>query len=173
MNNILKKSFIKLWLIGLLSTFLFIWYSNQIVFAEDNNDLKVEGLNILPKIEDDDLSDINDRIKKVWSTWWHVWDNYNKQATDEGMTTTKQIMTWIMTRDTIMNYLVFIIKFLSQAWITVWALFIMYAWYQYMTSVFSDNRPDSKMIKNAIIWILIVIFSYAIMKALTSIAGLS
>lgn len=171
MNNMTKKLFIKIWTISLLSTFLFIWFSNQTVIASNDNDIKVEWLNILPNVDEKDINDINEKINTVWSEWWHVWDNYNEAAS--GMKTSEQIISWIMTRDTIMNYLVFVIKFLSQAGITVWALFIMYAGYQYMTSVLSNSKPDNKMIKNAIVWILIVIFSFAIMKALTSIAWLS
>jgi hypothetical protein len=47
---------------------------------------------------------------------------------------------------------------------------IVYAWYLYSTTVFGwwDASKWNKAIKDAIIWILIVSFSYAIMKFLTA-----
>jgi hypothetical protein len=78
-------------------------------------------------------------------------------------------MTW----NTIMDYLVFVVKFLSQLWLLVGVVFIIYAWYQYMLSVFKNSWTPSKTVKNAIIWVLIVVFSYAIMKTLTSIIWIS
>jgi hypothetical protein len=67
-----------------------------------------------------------------------------------------------------MNYMVHIIQFLSQLGLVVWTIFIMYAGYKYIISVLNSQKTPSSTIKNAIIWILIIIFSYAIMRILTS-----
>jgi hypothetical protein len=47
---------------------------------------------------------------------------------------------------------------------------IIYAWYIYASSAFngSDASWGKKAITNAIIWILVIVFSYAIMKLITS-----
>jgi hypothetical protein len=125
----------------------------------------------MPKLEPEEIEEINTKIKEIWSEGWKVWENYNKNAS--GMSTSKQIASWIMNRDTIMNYIVFIIKFLSQLWLLVWAWFIMYAWYKYMLTAFGQWKDANSTLKNAIIWVIIVIFSYAIMKILTSIIWLT
>ena len=42
-----------------------------------------------------------------------------------------------------------------------------------MVSVFNWGKLPTETVKNAIIWVIIVIFSFAIMKTLTSFIGLS
>ncbi len=142
-----------------------------VITNADDEEMDVEGFEIMPKLKPEEISEINTAIKEIWSEGWKVWENYNKNAS--GLTTAKQITSWIMTRNTIMNYLVFVVKFLSQLWLVVWAWFIMYAWYKYMLSVFNWWKTPSSTLKNAIIWVIIVIFSYAIMKVFTSIIWLT
>ena len=73
-------------------------------------------------------------------------------------------MTW----NTILNYGVYILKFLSQAWLLVGALMFIYTGYKYIMSVITgDGEPSKNNIKYAIYGILIIIFSYAIMRILT------
>jgi hypothetical protein len=142
------------------------WSTNN-----QNNDLEVDWFNILPELSETAIDDANNAIYKVWYEWGHVRENYNDIA--DKIWTSEQIASWIMNRDTIMNYLVFIVKFLSQLWLFVWFGFIIYAGYTYMLSIFNWNQAKFGTVKNAIIWIIIVIFSYAIMKTLTSIIGIS
>ena len=142
-----------------------------VVIAQDTMD--VDWFSIMPKIDDDDVSKINTEIEDIWSVWWYVWENYNEAAQRMSGSVESQVASWIMNRDTIMNYLVFLVKFLSQLWLTVGAIFIMYAWYIYMLNVFGLKGSPKTAIKNAIIWVIIVIFSYAILKFLTSLIGLS
>ncbi len=137
----------------------------------NNEEIDIEGFEIMPKLKPEEITEINTKIKEIWSTGWNVWNLYNKNASE--MTTSQQISSGIMTRDTIMNYLVFVVQFLSQLWLLVWAWFIMFAWYKYMLSVFNWWKTPSSTIKNAIIWVIIVIFSYAIMRILTSIIWLT
>lgn len=134
-------------------------------------DMEVEWFNIMPELKEDSVNKIDAKITTIWSEWWHVWDHYNDEALN--LTTEEQVASWIMNWDTIMNYLVFIVQFLSQLGLVVWTGFIIYAWYKYMSSSFSGNKVPSSTVTNAIIWILIVIFSYAIMKILTSFIWLS
>lgn len=165
----LLKNFTKFWINILIITCCTLLFTNNI-YAQ-SNDLEVDWFNILPELTEEDISDINNKIKTIWNTWWRVWEAYNNAAS--GMSTAKQISSWIMNWDTIMNYLVFIVKFLSQLWLVVGTWFIMYAWYKYMLSVFEWWKTPSETIKNAIIWVIIVIFSYAIMRILTSIIWLT
>ena len=133
-------------------------------------EMDVNWFEIMPKLTSWQIKDINDKIYEIWKSGWNVWKLYNAAAS--GMTTQEQIASWIMNRDTIMNYIVFVVKFLSQLWLLVWASFIIYAWYKYMLGVFNWQAPKNTLI-NAIIWVVIVIFSYAIMKILTSIIWLT
>ena len=166
----LMKNLIKVWLLVTINIFSLSLNINTI-HAQDN-DLKVDGFQIMPKLTESQASKANETIKSIWSEWWKVRNNYNSKA--NGLKTSEQIATWIMNWDTIMNYLVFIVQFLSQLWLFVWTGFIMYAWYKYMLSVFGSGKwATSEPIKNAIIWVIIVIFSYAILKTFTSIIGIS
>ena len=164
----LKKLIILLPTILILSINLSV---NNYTFAgEAWKDIEVDYY-IIPKIEDKEISEIQEATEEIWKAWWSVMETYREKA--ENLTVPQQWNSWIMTRDAIMKYLVFVIKFLSQFWLVVWAGFIMYAGYKYMISVFNSNRTSPDMVKNAIIWVIIVVFSYAIMKTLTSIAWLS
>ena len=142
-----------------------------VIAAGDESDLEVDWFNILPELDEWEIAEGDAHIQAVWSEWWHVWDHYNDIA--DRTPTSQQLATWIMNRDTIMDYLVFVVKFISQLGLTVGVVFIMYAWYEYMLSVFKWWKAPSDMVKNAIIWVIIVIFSYAILKTLTSLIWIS
>ena len=73
-----------------------------------------------------------------------------------------------MTRDTILDYGDVLLKFLSQAGLAVGALMFIYTGYKYIMSVITgDSEPSKDLIKYAIIGILVIVFSYAIMRILT------
>ena len=167
-NCMMKKNIVGIFVVWLVST-LFAFIS-PVVLAQDS-DLEVDGFNIIPKLDSGQVDKAEKAIKEVWQTGWKVMDTYNQKAGE--LKTSEQIATWIMNRDTIINYLVFVVQFISQLWITIWVIFIMYAWYQYMLSVFKWWKAPSDMVKNAIIWVIIVIFSYAILKTLTSLIWIS
>lgn len=163
----MKKIFKRLLIIVVLSTFCIISSSNT---ANADSNLKVKWFNIMPEISAEDTAELNTKITDIWSEWWHVWEKYNKSAKElwDNEKTDSQVASWIMNWDTVMNYLVFIVQFLSQLGLVVWAAFIMYAGYKYIVSLFEWWKVPSATVKNAIIWILVIIFSYAIMRILTS-----
>ena len=142
-----------------------------IIANASESDLDVDWFEIMPKLNDAQLEKVNKTIDAVWREWGKVRQNYNSGAED--LKTSEQIASWIMNRNTILNYIVFVVKFLSQLWLLIWAAFIMFAWYKYMLSVFGWTKTPGSTLKNAIIWVIIVIFSYAIMKTLTSIIWLT
>ena len=162
----MKKGLL-IWILAFAIAFVFM----PAITNADNEELEVDWFDIMPRLKPEEVADVNQKIKEIWSEGWKVWENYNKNAS--WMTTSQQIASWIMTRNTILNYIVFIVKFLSQLWLLVWAWFIMFAWYKYMVSLFTWGKAPSSTLKNAIIWIIIVIFSYAIMRILTSIIWLT
>ena len=168
-KNIIKK----ILTCFIISIFSIIYFPFTTIASNDGNDLQVEWFEIMPKLTDKEAEEAEQAVTEVWQTGHKVWETYNQKASE--LKTSQQIATWIMNRDTIMNYLVFIVQFLSQLWLTVWVWFIMFAWYKYIISVFDWWKTDwaKPAIINAIIWVIIVIFSYAIMRILTSIIWLT
>ena len=163
----MKKLIKKIWIIWIIAIFNILSLPNFITTAQN-----VDGFNIIPELTEEEAIKANQKIKEIWSTWWEVMNKYREVAAKD-FTIEQQLATWVMNRDTIMNYLVFVIQFLSQLWLLVWVVFIMYAWYKYMVSVFEGWKTPSSTVKNAIIWVLIIIFSYAIMRILTSLIWLT
>ena len=166
------KKKLSIWTIA-TSIFAVVLMFFPTITTADSNELEVDWFEIMPKLTPEEIVDVNTKIQEIWEAPWHVREKYNETANSTWFTTQKQIASWIMNRDTIMNYLVFIVKFLSQLWLLVWAWFIIYAWYKYMLSVFNWWKAGGSTLKNAIIWVVIVIFSYAIMRILTSIIWLT
>lgn len=153
----IKKCIKRIWLSLSLFYLLLLTFP---VNADDN-------LSIIEKTTNTETQHINRRIQFIWSNPWRVMDNIHKAHEDLNLSERR---AWgILEIDDIINYLVFIVQFLSQLWLIVWAIFIMYAWYKYMLTILNWSwKAPSSTLKNAIIGIIIVIFSYAIMRILTS-----
>ena len=151
-TNILKK----IWLFLCLSCLLLPTF---FVKADDE-------LTVIDKVSDEEAEHVNRRIQFIWANPWKVWTNIHKAHED--LSFSERRASGIIEIDDIMNYMVHVVQFLSQLGLVVWMIFIMYAWYKYAMSVFNWWSVPSATVKNAIIGILIVIFSYAIMKILTS-----
>ena len=112
-----------------------------------------------------DVSDTAEIISWV-SQWWHVLENQKNLIKSWKLTTAQQINTWIMSRDTILDYCVFLVKFLWEVALLIWAVAIIYLWYKRITkNVFWESPKGLTMI---VIWILVVIFAYVIVKLLWS-----
>ena len=109
-------------------------------------------------------------VISVGQTWGDVRKTYNQKAADLSGSVGDQIASWIMTRDTLLNYVVYLVRFLSQIGIFIGVMMIIYAGYMYASSIFNAwNMSKGKAaITNAIIGVLVIAFSYAIMKLLTS-----
>lgn len=166
-----RKIIKKIWIFIALSIFSLFILPNITNAGDD--EIPIDGFNIIPELESWEVEEIWRNVEEIWKNPWKVWDKYNEIAASDNFTTSQQLSSWIMNRDTILNYLTFIIKFLSQLWLLVWTIFIMIAWYKYVVSLFNWWKVPSESVKNAIIWIIIVIFSYAIMRILTSFVGLN
>jgi hypothetical protein len=118
----------------------------------------------------DSWGKVEQAVEKVWSQWGHVRDTYNEQASGMAGEVGNQLASGIMTRDTLLDYVVYLVRFLSQVGLLIGGLMVIYAGYLYATTIFGwwDATKWKKAITNAIIGILVIAFSYAIMKALTS-----
>ncbi len=124
---------------------------------------------IIPKVEEDP----SDMVERISNSWWKVRDQYDYEAYEmwwsqkNNRNLWQQMASWVMTRDTLIDYTVYALRFMSQISLIVWALMFIYNGYQYVAYGISWENPSSESIKHAVIWILIVIFSYALMRILT------
>ena len=171
-NYIIMKK-ITLWLLSWIAISI-ISLSGMVVFAQnsnstvdqsnDGNDVKLE---IMPKAESD-LGAINQDIinGKDGESVRDAYDRKLKELQWAGKVD-EQIASGVMGRDTILDYGVLLLKFLSQLWILIWWMMIVYTGYTYMLSVFEATTPKSELIGNVVKGILVIIFSYAIMRILT------
>ena len=109
-------------------------------------------------------------VDAVGQTGGNVWKAYNEKAAALSGSVGDQIASGIMTRDTLLDYVVYLVRFLSQIGIFIGVVMIIYAGYLYASSIFESwNMAKGKTaITNAIIGVLVIAFSYAIMKLLTS-----
>lgn len=162
------KTWKKIWF--LLALFVCAFCLPIYVDAQDDVP-SIDWFQIIAELEWSGLDEAQQAVNKIWQTWWKVMDTYREEASK--LTTEQQLASWVMDRNTIINYLIFVIKFLGQLWLAVWVVFIIIAGYKYMVSIFNWQKTWKDYVKNAIIWVIIVIFSYAIMKILTSLVWLS
>lgn len=111
-----------------------------------------------------------EQIKNIWNKSKKVWENYNKYAEKNANDAWTAFASGVFSWDTIFAFLKHIVKVLSELWLVIWALMIIYAGYKYATGVFTwdASKGWKDAVKWAIYWVLIIIFSYAIMKILLS-----
>lgn len=122
---------------------------------------------ILPK--DDNGADA--AVERLINKWGGVWDQYDTEAyTNPALVGEEnvgnQLSSGIMTWDTLINYLVLLLQFLSQVGILVWVLMIIFVGYQYATYSITGQDPKTSYITDAIVGILVISFSYAILNIL-------
>ncbi len=164
----MKKWFF--WLVVHITILMWV-LSGLSVFAQNNPnfqspDPNSDQIQIMPKVTTNEIESAQKAVQWSSSDTSTVWDRYNNTAKD--LNTQTQIVTGVMTWDTILNYLVILLRFLSQIGIVIGSLMFIYVGYQYIMSVITgDSEPSKDLIKNAIIGIIVIIFSYAIMRILT------
>lgn len=129
-------------------------------------------LHIIPETETDNTYDDKAAsiVKLVWDDDGRsVNDRYNEQAKDilDDWDIWLAFETGVMNWDILLSYVAYVIRFINQLWILIWSIMILYAGYQFATSIFWWNVSNWKTaIKNAIIWIIVIVFSFAIWKGL-------
>ena len=71
-----------------------------------------------------------------------------------------------MNRNTLIDYFVYAVRFMSQLALLFGSVMIIYTGYKYALASFT-GEPNNDGIKNAVYGILVVVFAYAIIKILT------
>lgn len=146
----------------LVSIFVTVTYAKT--YAETND------FYILPETEEDPTVS----VEKISNSGGNVWDTYDDEAYKLGGAETnqknlgQQMASGIMTRDTLIDYVVYALRFMSQMGLIIGACMFIYSWYTYASHAIHGEPGNAKgAIPDAIIGICIIIFSYAIMKILT------
>lgn len=95
---------------------------------------------------------VTNAVNTVGSEGGDVRDNYDQKA-KELDNVGDQMASGIMTRDTLLDYIVYLVKFLSQIGLVIGVLMIIYAGYLYASSVFdaSNMSKGKSAITNAVI----------------------
>lgn len=139
------------------------------VFAQSstpNTSTKNDPFVLIPTAVDKYGDEVEELGKKDSSG--EFWDIYNDFA--DGYTSQDdigaQVGSGIMNWDTILGILGRVVIFLANGALVVGAAMIIYAGYLYVASVFAGDYTSQaqEAIKRAIIGIVIVIFSYAILR---------
>lgn len=146
-------------------SFLISWFQ---VSATQNN------LHIIPEISEEEKQQAAESVDYVGdpNKWGTAIERYNEKAEeiDKSGNLWMAFQTWEMTWNTPLNAVVYVMKFLSQLGLLIWWIMMLYAGYQYATTIFGYGDPNTAKtsIKNAIIWVIVVIASYAILRGLRS-----
>jgi len=156
-----------------LSKKILIWVLFLSLLSISYAQTPTNDFSIIPEKTNTNIWDI---VNKVWASWWNVMENYKNIAYWERNPdwTRKwtqlpdlwdQLASWIMTRDTLLDYVTYIVRFLLQLWLLIWAIVMIYLWYKKITE-FRDFKP--MWLKYVIMWIAVLAFAYVIIKTLVS-----
>jgi len=158
------KKVLGLFLVGIS----FLWlYSFADLDRTQNN------LHIIPQTSYSKQATSN-IIKNIWDieSAGTVLERYSgaaaelEQKWDLGAAFETGVFSW----NIVISYLVYLLRFISQLGLLIWAVMILYAGYQYATFIFGfwDPSKAKTTINRAIQWVLILVFSFAIWWGLTA-----
>ncbi len=109
-------------------------------------------------------------VDDVGSKAGNVTNRYREIAEMTGRSVGDQLASGIMSRDTLLDYLVYLIRFISQIGILIGAVQIIIAGYKYAVAVFNwaDAQGANDNIRSAITGVAIIAVSYWFMRILTN-----
>ncbi len=166
-----------------LMLFFCLWLTVFHVNATDSS--KESPFILIPKAQNnefaddvDNLTDLKAKESKAFRTNYNATAEKYLNATKNKSSTRLWCDLWsmlasgIITRDTILCFLIRVVKFVANMALVVWSAMIIYAWYLYTITAITGSSVDetsqaNDAIKNAAIGIVVVIFSYAIQRIVT------
>lgn len=120
---------------------------------------------LIPKAKDEHYGDA---VKELWNVTeaGKFWGKYDTKAKEMKKDLGAQMGSGIMNRDTILSLLGRVVIFIANTALVVGAAMVIYAGYLYASHIFSwaDASSANNAIKYAIIGIVVVIFSYTILR---------
>lgn len=169
----------RLYIYVILSTLL--WWLSLTVSAQPS--LPEDDFYIIPEAKGG-TSSAEKHVKDVldctaqWPTggvgYTSVWECYNKQRKkiDEwwGNVLGYQLATGIISREWILFYIAYLIRFLVQLGIVAGAVMIIYTGYKYALSAITGTGAGdlSGTLTNIGLWLLLITASYGILKLITT-----
>lgn len=162
-KNQIQHLFISLW----CSAFFLLLGGGFSVSATPNN------LHIIPEKSWTD-AEVRADIQTIGNpnAWGSVLERYDRIANqlDAQGDLGGQLQRGTLTRNSLLNYASYLMKFLSQLGLLIGGIMILYAGYQYATTIFGYGSPSNAKaaISNAIIWVIVIVASYAIWRGLIS-----
>lgn len=149
--------------------FLISFFLSSATFASLANTRN--DLHIIPESQSSN-QELDQKVKEIAKKPGQVIEIYNQQAEDlsKKWDLGSAFATWIFNRDLILLYIAYLVQFLSQLGMLIWWVMVVYAGYLYAGTIFNfgDVPWAKKAITQAIQGILVITFSYAILKILTS-----
>ena len=149
--------------------FLISFFLSSATFASLANTRN--DLHIIPESQSSN-QELDQKVKEIAKKPGQVIETYNQQAEDlsKKWDLGSAFATWIFNRDLILLYIAYLVQFLSQLGMLIWWVLVVYAGYLYAGTIFNfgDVPWAKKAITQAIQGILVITFSYAILKILTS-----
>lgn len=98
-------------------------------------------------------------VEEISRSWGHVWDNYKRKAEWQSLWT--QFASGVMTWDTILDYIVYLMKFLWQLALLAWAVMIIYLWYE---KAVKPLFGSAWKLWHIVLGVLVVTFAYVIVR---------
>lgn len=149
--------------------FLISFFLSSVTFASLANTRN--DLHIIPESQSSN-QELDQKVKEIAKKPGQVIETYNQQAEDlsKKWDLGSAFATWIFNRDLILLYIAYLVQFLSQLGMLIWWVMVVYAGYLYAGTIFNfgDVPWAKKAITQAIQGILVITFSYVILKILTS-----
>ena len=149
--------------------FLISFFLSSATFASLANTRN--DLHIIPESQSSN-QELDQKVKEIAKKPGQVIETYNQQAEDlsKKWDLGSAFATWIFNRDLILLYIAYLVQFLSQLGMLIWWVMVVYAGYLYAGTIFNfgDVPWAKKAITQAIQGIVVITFSYAILKILTS-----
>ena len=128
-------------------------------------------LHIIPETQESN-EELDKKVKDIAKNPGRVLETYNNKADELAQKGDlgSAFATGIFNRDLILLYIAYLVQFLSQLGMLIWGILVVYAGYLYAGTIFGfwDVKWAKTAIEQAIKGILVISFSYAILKILTS-----
>ncbi len=139
------------------------WVLNPKDYYPSSTSDKEDSFTLIPA----DNWDGENAVKDVLNGTDSFVEKYKKEASK--LSTAAQLNSGIVNFEGIMWFLVHLVRLLLDAAMVIGFLMIVYSGYIYASGVFTGNvTKGNNAIKNAVIGLLIVIFSYTIIKIVTA-----
>jgi len=137
------------------------------IFLINTGITNAQEFHIMEEVNPERIPELNIVVDAIGATWGKVMQTYREKANE--LSLSEQMATGIMNRTTILDYIVYLVKFLSQIGLLIGAVMIIYAGYIYATNIFGGKESNANSaIKYALIGVIVITFSYAIIRFFTA-----